>query len=85
MKPYDDIADAIDGLRDQKQKVLIEKAEQEGQKLRIQEMTDFLSGMDQKLIEYDEQMVRKYIERITVYDTYYEVAFKAGIKVEIEK
>jgi hypothetical protein len=48
-------------------------------------MTDFLSGMDQKLIEYDEQMVRKYIERITVYDTYYEVAFKAGIKVEIEK
>ena len=85
MKPYDDIADAIDGLRDQKQKVLIEKAEQDGQKLRIQEMTDFLSGMDQKLIEYDEQMVRKYIERITVYDTYYEVAFKAGIKVEIEK
>ena len=85
MKPQDDIADAIDGLRDQKQKVLIEKAEQDGQKLRIQEMTDFLSGMDQKLIEYDEQMVRKYIERITVYDTYYEVAFKAGIKVEIEK
>ena len=48
-------------------------------------MTDFLSGMDQKLIEYDEQMVRKYIERITVYDNCYEVAFKAGIKVEIEK
>ena len=65
--------------------MLIEKAEQEGQKLRIQEMTDFLSGMDQKLIEYDEQMVRKYIERITVYDNCYEVAFKAGIKVEIEK
>ena len=41
--------------------------------------------MSQELIEYDEQMVRKYIERITVYDTYYEVEFKAGIKVEIEK
>ena len=41
--------------------------------------------MSQELIEYDEQMVRKYFERITVYDTYYEVEFKAGIKVEIEK
>ena len=48
-------------------------------------MTDFLSGMGQKLIEYDEQMVRKYIERITVYDSYYEVEFKAGIKIEIAK
>ena len=37
------------------------------------------------LIDYDEQMVRRYIERITVYDSYYEVEFKAGIKVEIEK
>jgi hypothetical protein len=33
MKPYDDIADTIDDLRNQKKKVLIEKAEQEGKKL----------------------------------------------------
>jgi len=84
-KPYDDIADAIDDVRDQKLKVMTEKAEEEWRKLRIEEMTTFMSGMSQELIEYDEQMVRKYIERITVYDTYYEVEFKAGIKVEIEK
>ncbi|MCI2061409.1 MAG: recombinase family protein [Eubacteriaceae bacterium] len=85
MKPYDDIADAIEDLRDQKKKVFAEKAEQEGNKLRIKEMTEFLSGMNHMLIDYDEQMVRRYIERITVYDSYYEVEFKSGIKVEIEK
>jgi len=84
-KPYDDIADAIDDLRNQKQNVMTEKAEEEGRKLRIDEMTTFLSGMSQELTEYDEQMVRKYIERIIVYDAYYEVEFKAGIKEKIDK
>ena len=84
-KPYDDIADAIEDLRDQKQRALIDKAEEEGRKLRIQEMTSFLSEMDRELTEYDEQMVRKYIARIIVFDNYYEVEFKAGIKVEVEK
>ena len=84
-QPYGDIADAIDELRERKQKALTGKAMQEGQKLRIQELTDFLTGLGQELKEYDEQMVRRYIERITVRENCYEVAFKAGIKIEIEK
>lgn len=84
-KPYDDIADEIENLRDRKQEVLTEKAMQEGRKLRIEEMTTFLNGMSQELTEYDEQMVRKYIEKITVFDNYFEVEFKAGLKIEIEK
>jgi site-specific DNA recombinase len=84
-RSYDDIADAIEDLRDQKQKALVEKADVEGKKIRIREMTEFLSDIDQELTEYDEQMVRKYIERITVFDDHYEVEFKAGIKVEVEK
>ena len=84
-QPYDDIADAIDELRDRKQRVLTEKAMQEGQRLRIEELTAFLTEMGQELKEYDEQMVRRYIERITVYDSCYEVAFKAGIRIEIDK
>ena len=48
-------------------------------------MTEFLSDMDQELTEYDTQMVRKYIERITVYEDRFEVEFKAGIKVDVER
>lgn len=84
-KPYDDIADAIDELRERKQKALTGKVMQEGKKLRIQKLTDFLTGLGQEIKEYDEQMVRRYIERITVRENCYEVAFKAGIKIEIEK
>lgn len=84
-KPYDDIADAIENLRERKQEVLTEKAMQEGRKLRIEEMTALLNGMSQELTEYDEQMVRKYIEKITVFENYFEVEFKAGIKIETEK
>lgn len=58
---------------------------QEGKKLRIQKLTDFLTGLGQEIKEYDEQMGRRYIERITVRENCYEVAFKAGIKIEIEK
>ena len=58
---------------------------QEGRKLRIEERTTFLNGMSQELTEYDEQMVRKYIEKITVFDNYFEVEFKVGLKIEIEK
>jgi DNA invertase Pin-like site-specific DNA recombinase len=84
-QPYDDIADAIEALRDRKQKVLTEKAETEGRKLRIDELKTFLSQMPQEITEYDEQIVRKYIEKITVYDEYYDVEFKAGIKIKIKK
>ncbi len=42
-------------------------------------------GMSQELTKYDEQMVRKYIEKITVFDNCFEVEFKAGLKIEIEK
>lgn len=84
-QPYDDVADAIEDLRERKQQALTKKAEEEGQKLRIEEMKRFLRGLGQELTDYDEQMVRKYIERITVYDNHYEVEFKAGIRGEIEK
>lgn len=84
-QPYDDVADAIEDLRERKQQALTKKAEEEGQKIRIEEMKRFLRELGQELTDYDEQMVRKYIERITVYDNHYEVEFKARIKVEIEK
>lgn len=48
-------------------------------------MTTFLNGMSQELTKYDEQMVRKYIEKITVFDNYFEVEFKSGLKIEMEK
>lgn len=46
-------------------------------------MTEYLDGMNREIEEYDETLVRSYIEKITVYK--YKVKFKTGQTVEIRK
>lgn len=38
-----------------------------------------------KLTEYDESMVRKYIDKIKVYEDKFTVCFKAGVDLDIER
>ena len=48
-------------------------------------MEVFLSSQSKELTEYDETMVRLYIERIRIYDDRFEVTFKAGITVDVQR
>ena len=48
-------------------------------------MTDFLQNTEQELTEYDESMVRKYIEQIKVYEDKFIVCFKAKVEIDIER
>lgn len=84
-KDYTALADEIDNLREEKQKLLVQRAETEGVKKRIAELTDFLQDADQELSEYDEGMVRKYIEQIKVYEGKFTVCFKAKVEINIER
>ena len=36
-----------------------------------------------KVEKYDDALVRKLIERVTVYDDYYRVEFKSGIEIDV--
>ena len=81
---YDDIADEIDLLREQKQLVLIENAEQEGVKQRIEEMITFLHEQPGEIVVHDENLVRRLIQRVTVYDEKCTVEFKSGMEVDVE-
>lgn len=84
-KDYTALVDEIDNLREEKQKLLVQRAETEGVKKRIAELTDFLQDADQELSEYDERMVRKYIEQIKVYEGKFTVCFKAKVEINIER
>lgn len=84
-KDYNSVADEIDRLRELKQKALIESAEREGLKKRIAEMKDFLNSQTVEVLEYDEQLVRRLIERVTVYDQRFEVEFKTKVKIEVDR
>ena len=82
---YEDLADEIDHLREKKQEVMAENAEREGQKQRIAEMQQFLAGQTQDITEYDEQLVRRLIEKIMVYDEKVIVEFKSGTSVDVRR
>ncbi|WP_455430365.1 hypothetical protein [Paracerasibacillus soli] len=81
---YEDVADEIYRLRELKQNVLAENAEREGKRQRIAEMTDFLNEQSCELEEYDEQLVRRLIEKVTVFDDKLTVEFKSGVEIDIE-
>ena len=63
----------------------MEKAQTEGYKTRIQELGDLLKKECTELREYDEGMVRNYINGIKVYDDRFTVSFKAGIDIDIQR
>lgn len=84
-KDYTALADEVDVLRDKKQELQVQRAEIEGGKKRITELADFLQEANQKLTEYDESMVRKYIEQIKVYEDKFTVCFKAKVEIEIKR
>ena len=83
-KDYNSVADEIDRLRELKQNAMVESAEREGLKQRIREMREFLEQQSTEVTEYDELLVRRLIEKITVYDERFEVEFKSGAKVDVE-
>jgi len=81
---YNDIADEIYRLREERHRILAEEAGKKGSKQRLEEMEQFLIDQSCELEEYDEQLVRKLIEKITVYDYRIDVEFKSGISIDIE-
>ncbi|MGI6716802.1 MAG: recombinase family protein [Eubacteriales bacterium] len=80
---YNEVADEIYRLRELKQNALVENAEREGKRQRIAEMTDFLSQQSCELQEYDEQLVRRLIERITVFDDKMTIEVKSSVKINL--
>jgi len=47
-------------------------------------MGDFLKGQPTAITEYDESLVRRLIEKVTVYEDKFTVEFKSGVTVDAE-
>jgi len=80
---YNEVADEIYRLRELRQNALVENTEQEGKRQRIAEMKEFLNAQLFKIAEYDEQLVRRLIEKVTVFDEKLTVEFKSGVEIDI--
>lgn len=84
-KDYNGIAEEIYRLRDLKQNALVASAEHEGLKKRIAEMREFLDSQPTEVLEYNEQLVRRLIEKVTVFDEKITVRFKSGVEIDVKK
>jgi site-specific DNA recombinase len=80
---YDKVGDEIYRLRDEKQKVQLEIIGRDELKKRIADLGDFLKGQTTAITEYDEPLVRRLIEKVTVYEDKFTVEFKSGVTVDV--
>ena len=81
---FEELADEIDSLREEKQDLLVEEANCAGMKQRMDELEAFLADQTTEVMEYDEGLVRQLIEKITVYDDHLAFEFKSGLETEVQ-
>ena len=82
---YEKVGDEIYRLRDQKQKLQVENANRDELKQRMADMSTFLKKQPTALTEYDEQLVRRLIEKVTIFEDKFTVEFKSGVTVDVNE
>ena len=81
---YDEIADEIFRLRELKQKTSMDTAARDEQLGRITELQDFIRQQSAELTKFDETLVKRWVQKITVWEDRYTVELKSGLSVDIE-
>ena len=81
---YEKVGDEIYRLRDEKQRAQVENLGRDELQKRINDMSAFLKYQPIALVQYDEALVRRLIEKVTVYEDKFTVEFKSGVTVDIE-
>ena len=82
---YGKVGDEIHHLRDQKQKLQVENTSRDELKKRMADMSTFLKKQSTDLTEYDEQLVCRLIEKVTIYEDKFIVEFKSSVTVDVDE
>ena len=82
-KDFESLADEIEELREKRQTFLVEDASLSGENERINELIEFVRNNKYRTLRYDDTLVRKIIQNVTVYDDHFVICFKYGIEMEV--
>jgi len=63
----------------------VENINRDEVKKRIADMGAFLREPPTAITEYDESLVRRLIEKVTVYEDKFTVEFKSGVTVDVNE
>ncbi len=80
----DEIGDAIIQFREERQQTMTAAAMRKDSKERIDDLSIFLDEQTEAIAEYSDTLVRRLIEKITVFDEMLVVEFKSGLEIQVE-
>lgn len=78
------IGTQIVNLREERQQTLVEIAERNDTKARIEELANYLDKLPTAITDYDETLTRRLVEKVTIFDEKITVTLKSGIDMEVE-
>ena len=81
---YDQIADQIFKLREQREKCTVDTAARDAQIARINDLQDYSKKQRTNLESFDETLVKRWLGQITVQGNYFTVELKSELKIDIE-
>lgn len=81
---YDAVANEIFHLRELKKQAEVDTVTRDEQLNRITDLHDFINSQPADITEFDEKIVNRLIQKITVFEDHFSVEFKSGVSVEIE-
>ena len=79
----DKLGQEITELHERKYQLQLDDAQKAGVRQRISDLKSFLDEQKTQIAEYDENLVRRLIERIIVHDDHFTVEFKSGLEIEV--
>lgn len=80
---YDDVAEEIFHLRELQQQTDSDETTKAIQMERIEELQDFIGQQGSELTEFDEKLVKRWLQQITVWDDHYTVELKSGLSIDV--
>lgn len=81
---YDDVTEEILRLRELQEQKGMDDAMQKEHKKRIKELQGFIRSQPSETTEFDEALVKKLLEKVTVHVDFLEFRFKSGVTISIE-
>jgi alpha-galactosidase len=81
---YDDLAEQIHRLQAEKAQRESNSATKKRNAQAVRDLQEFIRSQGKEITEYDEKLVRRLVERITISDKTVTVQFKSGQSVEIQ-
>lgn len=81
---YDEIAEQIFKLREQRQQCTVDTTARDAQITRITDLQDFINEQRTNLAEFDEALVKRWLKQITIWEDHFTVELKSGLSIDIE-